>query len=402
LNWNPVYNLIQKIKKDYIKKFGEIKEYNLEKWLNELNNKEYNDFFSCLQLNHHNGELLIRYGIADMQESMWTDSNSLYRECRSLVIDLINDEIIACPFRKFFNLNETQDTMEEIIQEKIKNAKMLEITDKKDGSMQFARYYKGQIKLYGSMALSPKNSWRLADGYAKITPNIEKMIKDNENLTFIFEYISLKDQHVVNYTKNEEGLYLLGVRNVLNGRESYYYEIEKMAKNYNVPMVEIQNKSFEQILSEMKIFKSDEKEGWVCNIIFRDGENLRFKLKCDQYVEMHRMLDKISSVNVIIKSIAEDKFDDLISKIPDNYKEKSINIANQVFNYITNMKKKTNEYYNLAPQTSKKDFMIWVDNNIPKEFRGYLRNKYLNIEFNFLKNNNSYKKAKDIGIILDE
>ena len=270
-NWNPVFEMIMEIKKDYKNKVGVISDYNLETCLAELNNEKYNEFFSCLQLNHHNGEMLIRYGIADMQQSMWTDEDSMYRECRSLVIDLVNNEIIAAPFRKFFNLSETEATNEKIIREKIENCKKLEITDKKDGSMQFARYYRGQIKLYGSMALAPENSWRLKDGYSKITFNIEKMIKENESFTFIFEYISLADQHVVHYTKEQEGLYLLGIRDVYTGREFHYFEVEEIAKIYNVPMIEIQNKTFNQILEEMKVLQSDKCEGWVLNIIPQDN-----------------------------------------------------------------------------------------------------------------------------------
>ena len=402
--WNKVYNLIIQIKQDYINRFGAIKEYNLETWLAELDNPEYNDFFSCLQLNHHNGELLIRYGIADMQQSMWTDPDSMYRECRSLVIDLVNDEIIASPFRKFFNMNETVQTMEDVVRERIESARMLEITDKKDGSMQFARYYRGQIKLYGSMALDPNNSWRLKDGYTKLTDNIKKMIIENANLTFIFEYISLADQHVVHYT--EEGLFLLGIRDVDTGREFHYYEIEQMAQSYDVPMIEIQNKTFDQILAEMKTLESDKAEGWVLNIIGNDingnEESLRLKIKGDQYVALHRMIDKISSINVVIKNVADDTYDDLFSKVPVNYRDRVQKIADQVFRYMRDTNAKIEEYYTEAPKGDKKEYMLWVDANIPRELRGNLRNKYLNKPCHPIKKSNGgYKSAKEIGIIIE-
>ena len=408
-NWNPVFEMIMEIKKDYKNKVGVISDYNLETWLAELNNEKYNEFFSCLQLNHHNGEMLIRYGIADMQQSMWTDEDSMYRECRSLVIDLVNNEIIAAPFRKFFNLSETEATNEKIIREKIENCKKLEITDKKDGSMQFARYYRGQIKLYGSMALAPENSWRLKDGYSKITFNIEKMIKENESFTFIFEYISLADQHVVHYTKEQEGLYLLGIRDVYTGREFHYFEVEEIAKIYNVPMIEIQNKTFNQILEEMKVLQSDKCEGWVLNIIPQDNlqdkivNSIRIKLKCDSYVALHRMLDKISSVNVIIKNVSDNTFDDLFSKIPDNYKDRVQKIAIQVYEYIKKINLQIDEYYFMAPKIDRKEFMLWVEANVPKDIRGYLKNKYLCKSYHPIKKSNGgYKLAKEIRIVIDE
>jgi methylmalonyl-CoA mutase cobalamin-binding subunit len=46
--------------------------------------------------------------------------------------------------------------------------------------------------------------------------------------------------------------------------------------------------------------------------------------------------------------------------------------------------------------------MIWIDSNVPKEVKGYVRNKYLGRENNYIKGGNeqcpSYKKLKDMGI----
>lgn len=103
-SWNPAYNLVMKIKQDYINTFGSFDTYHFETWLKKLNKAEYNNVFECLQLNQNENELLIRYGLAEMQAGMWEDPNSIYRECRSLVIDLYNDEIIVSPFRKLYKI----------------------------------------------------------------------------------------------------------------------------------------------------------------------------------------------------------------------------------------------------------------------------------------------------------
>ena len=106
MNWNPVLNLIKEIKWEYINKTNEKNNYDFEEWLKVLNNNKYNKIFECLQVNQYKTFILIRYGIANMQESMWLDKDSIYRECRSVVIDLEHEEIVVAPFRKFFNLNE--------------------------------------------------------------------------------------------------------------------------------------------------------------------------------------------------------------------------------------------------------------------------------------------------------
>ncbi|OPZ86646.1 MAG: hypothetical protein BWY74_03587 [Firmicutes bacterium ADurb.Bin419] len=62
-NWNSVFNLIMKIKRDYREKFGSIDTIKLEDWLSRLANKEYNDFFCHLKVKQHNNFALIRYGM---------------------------------------------------------------------------------------------------------------------------------------------------------------------------------------------------------------------------------------------------------------------------------------------------------------------------------------------------
>ena len=159
-------------------------------------------------------------------------------------------------------------------------------------------------------------------------------------------------------------------------------------------MTNIESLTLEQVLNDMKKYKSSEKEGWVLNI-----DSHRVKIKCDDYIHLHRLLDKVSSINVIIQNIADDKYDDMISKIPDSYKNRVQGIANKIFRYKNNIEKDIEEYWNNAPKEDKKEFMIWVDSICPKNIKGYVRCKYLNKKYNVLKNNkNSYKKLKDLGI----
>lgn len=396
-NWNPVYNLVMEIKNEYAKQFGQINIYNLEHWINELNENKYNEIFECLQFNQWNEFVLIRYGLAEMQEGMWLDPNSIYRECRSIVIDLKRDELVTVPFRKFFNLNEVAENSVDNIKNKISKSKTIEVSDKLDGSMHCARWYNNDIFYTGSMALDENESWRLVEGKEMLNDDYIKMIKENPNLTFIFEYISLKDAHVVLYNKHDEGLYLIGIRDVNNGKEFSYSELIGLASKYNIKSVNLENKTIDELLEEMKYYKSHEKEGWVINI---DGHKV--KLKCDDYVYVHRILDKVSSINIVIQSIAEDKYDDLISKIPDKYRERINCIAREIFNYVKETEKEIIKSYNTAPKDDRKTFMIWVDENVPKNIRGYVRSKFLNSEYSLLKKKgNGYKKLNELGINID-
>ena len=419
MSWNPVLNKFIEIKNEYQNKFGHI-EYNytegyqdetetcLERWVSELNNPEYAELLSCLELNQHENMLLIRYGrysniydgeIEASGEDLWDRYDGFYRECRSIVIDVVNDCIILSPFSKFFNINELEETSLENIQKRIDNANTIEFSDKLDGSMQSARWYHNKIIMAGSQAINPANSWRLQDGYRMLNenPRYKEMLKKNPNFTFIFEYISLKDAHVVKYTKEQEGLYLIGIRNVLDGRECNYKSVIDIANKFNIPTTKLFDKTLEQVMSELDDKSSDEAEGFVINI---DG--YKVKLKYNDYVHIHKALSKLSSVNLIIRSIADDKYDDLLAKLPVAYHDQVKKVAAIVVDYINRTEKTIREYYNEAPKDNKKEFMIWVSENIPREYQGYCRELYFGNKINAIKSGNDkcphYKRLKDMGV----
>ena len=415
--WNPVYNLVMEIKDEYINKIDKNIDYCfyiennkqitcLEYWIYKLNNPKYNSIFKILQINQYKTFVLVRYGsYADIYggeedntpEELWESYDGFYQECRSIVIDLFREEIVISPFRKFFNLNENHETKLEVIKNKIKNANSVEFSNKLDGSMQCARYYFGEIIMSGSQAIDPSASWRLQEGMDmfNLRNGYYNLVCNYPDWTFIFEYISLSDSHVVKYNANQQGLYLIGARNVYNGKQMSYKDIIWFANKYNIPTTSVFDKTLDEVLKDTQKYKSNEMEGFVLNV---DG--FFCKIKCDDYVNMHKILSKLSSVNLIIKNIADDTIDDFISKIPEAYKEKSMKIVSAVTSYIRRTNNKVEMYYEIAPKDSKKDFMLWVDKNVPKEYNGYVKGLYLGKKINYLKTDGKtphYKKLKDMG-----
>lgn len=397
MSWNPVLNLIKKIKNDMILQDGDL-ESSFEEWLKLLNDKEYNDFFESLQVNQKDEFILIRYGLDDISRGLWGNENSPYRECRSVVIDLKNEKLVTCGFRKFFNLNEVKENNLDKVQEKISQAKLFEVVDKLDGSMQNARWYNGEVFMNGSMALDESESWRLENGKSFLTESYVDMIKNNEELTFTFEYVSDKNPHVVIYDGKQEGLYLLGARDVTNGYQLTHKELSEIVEYTDVKIAQKENKSLDELLELMKKYKSNEKEGWVIRI-----DQHFIKIKCDDYVNMHRLLDKVSSENVIIRAIANGNFDDLYSKIPDGYRNRVDDTANKIYGFVKLIKRESKELYEKAPKESRKEFMIWVNDNVNKVLQPYVRNLYLGIEQSVLsKGKDGYKKMSEINYILHE
>lgn len=394
--WNKCLKKVKDIKKEYNKYIGG-DELNLELWVDELakkqlgNYKENIEFIKPLHFSYKGEYVLIRYGLVDMKRGMWEDPESVYRHCRSIVIDLKNEEIVLFPFTKFFNVNEVEETRIENILKKLENAKVVEMANKLDGSLYSARNYKGEIVTSTSSSLKESKSWRLVDAnrMLKINKNIVKMIKVNPEYTFVFEYISQRDSHVVIY--KEEGIYLIGITDIRDGKELHYKEIKEIAEIYGVESVGIDKIGFKEMLNKSKTIKAHEKEGWVINI---DGE--RFKVKGDEYVKLHRILDSISSVNVIIEAIADGKYDDLISKVPDAYRDRVENIANRIYEWVDKKERDIETLYFYRPKGDIKRFMLWTE-LLDKKYRPYLKCKYLGEEYNLLKNySGSYVTCKDI------
>lgn len=425
--WNPVLNKFKEIKNEYKRVFGTISydyissytnksESCLERWVRELNvtepinsYTEFDDLISCLEINQYKNMLLIRYGrysnVYDGEteasgEDFWKRYNGFYRECRSVVIDVENECLILTPFAKFFNVNELDETSVDTIQKRIREAVVVEFSDKLDGSMQSARWYNEQIIMSGSQSLNPDASWRLKDGYKMINSlkGYEEMLRSYPYYTFIFEYISLKDAHVVKYSKSQEGLYLIGVRDVDTGKEFTYNMVLKFAKRFGIPSTRVFKKTLSQVMTELDDKSSDEAEGFVINV---DG----YKVKCkyNDYVYVHKALLKLSSINLTIRSIADDKYDDLLSKLPEAYHEPVKRIAKVVVSYIRETEEAIKKYYDKAPKSNRKEFMIYVAENVPKEYSGYCKAKYLGKKINVLKSGNDkcpkYKKLKDMGIV---
>lgn len=390
--WNPIFCMVMRIKHKALKRNPNVTSF--EEMIKAINIQYYNDFFSCVNITQHGNLVGLKYNLQTTPKDMWDNPNSPYRECRSIVIDIKNEKIVMCPFRKFFNLDEVEENKLNKVRIDILKSNHFEITNKLDGSMQCATYYNGEILLTGSSSINPETSWRIKDGYSMLDESYKVLIKSFPNYTFIFEYISKKDVHVVNYSKEQEGLYLIGIRHNTTGIELSYLEVITLAHKYNVKVVEMEHLTLNELLKEMKIAKCDEKEGWVLNI---DGHKI--KIKTDDYVNMHRLFGVRISPNIVIESIADGDYDDFYAKVPEAQKEFVANIKEQVTNYVNKIESRIDFAYDNLPKGEKKDIMIYIQNNVDKDIRKYVISKYLGQEYNILKSKNGrYSKASEIGI----
>ena len=414
--WNPVYNFLMDIKDKAIQSGLNLDDDTIpfKDIVNQVGTDLQVKMASILQFNRIGYLVLVRYGsYSDIlsgnsditMDEMWDMYDGFYRECRSIVVDIEKEDIVLCPFAKFRNLNEGEENSLENIKKRIVECSSFEVSNKLDGSMQSAAFYNGEIVMAGSQAVDMNDSWRLQDGYDMLmsNENYVNFVKEYGNLwTIIFEYISLKDAHVVKYSKEQEGLYLIGMRNNSNGVIVSYKKLLEMAKAWGLKTTSVFNKNMDDILEDVKKYKSDEMEGFVLNI---DGYLV--KVKCDDYVEIHRTISHLSSVNGIIKAIGDETFDDFISKIPEAYKERVIDVSNHVFDYIKSFDSYVKEEVEKCKKMfdNRKDFMIYVNKEYPKIVKGYIINLYLGGKNNYIKSGNirspHYKKMNEIDSVIE-
>lgn len=374
--------------------------------------KEAINIFKPLQINCKNSLALFKYenfitldDLGMFGADFWNLHNGLYKECRSVVFDISVPCIVLAPQSKFFNVNENEEWSYDSIKNRINNASKVEITNKLDGSNQNYRWYNGVIVGSGSSAIDEKESWRLQKGYDLLTSSHKNMMENYKDYTFMYEFISPENQIVVNYTKEQEGLYLFGMRNVETGKELTYSEVLNIASKYGVKTTEIYQDSFDDIMTQLDNYSCNEKEGWVISVVDEYNNIFKAKLKVNDYVLMHKALAKLISPNAIIKAIADEKWDDFYSKIPIAYRENANNIKTMVMEYIIYMNNRLKYYYNLSEKelgsnkNDKKSFMLWCNENVPQDCMGYIISKYYGKKINFLtRGSTGYKKINELVI----
>ena len=409
---NLIRELLKEIKVEYILKFGQDDLYDegiygscVVRWVHCLNNEKYIDIFSNLTVKQSGCYVMFKYDkfckvfATNKFSEFWDMYDGIYRYCRGVVFDITSKDIdiVALPFDKFFNIGEVSDSSMSHVKELIDKSEYVEISEKMDGSLCFASKYNGVINLFGSNSLEAKNSksLKIAKMLFDKDLNYSRMINENEGKTFIFELISQYDKHVVDYPSDMDGLYLCGIRCNDDGKLYPYSKVSAVAESYNVKHVKFYyGMSLDDALSSLSKYKANEKEGYVLNI---DG-NL-FKLKCDDYVNIHKLLSKASSYNVIIKSIVDDTFDDIISKVPIIHRERTMRIYEKIVKWrndrIDYIKTESDKLKKL--DLADRELYPYIIKNYPKGYSSMIIRYLKNGNIEPLKNGNGrYLKAHEI------
>lgn len=350
-------------------------------------------FGSCLKYSLMDHYLMIHYAdnityhnsCFSGEEDVWSIYDGILKECRSAVIDLDTMEFASLPFSKFMNMRENEEYSEENIRRRIASARpgQVEFADKMDGSFIQMRYV-GNGELYGGFLISTSGSLhketapQIADAeqYLCKHPGIRKLISDFPLQTFIFEWISPADPHIVQYSPSDTGLHLISTRNVQTGRLMPYSFTQDLAKRYFVPYITIYpGATLDNIMSTLTSYKAAEKEGYVLYI-----DEFLVKIKCADFIGAMKNIVLSKSFPHVLECFIEGTVDDLISNLPGTFKTETLAYVDKISRFLSVMAKIIETEYAQLPTTlDKKGIMIYI-NNIHDPYniiRENVRAKYL-------------------------
>ncbi len=234
---------------------------------------------------------LYNYAAKCQYERLWCDTSL---QCRGLIFH--GDEVVARPFRKFFN--DTEHPPEEVPWHL-----PCEITEKLDGSLLIVFHFDGQWIAATRGSFESEQAGRglaiLAARYGlnALLPHV----------TYLFEVIYPGNRIVVDYGDRED-VVLIGMFETKSGEE---VPLDAAPSGLNV----VRRLPSTANSADLRSVIRDEDEGYV--VRFANG--FRVKVKGERYMQLHRILSCISSRMVWEHLSSGSSFDDVLGVVPDEF-----------------------------------------------------------------------------------
>lgn len=244
----------------------------------------------------------------------------ILRECRGICFEKKTGKCIARRFHKFFNIDEREETRIE----NIDFDRPYYLVEKLDGS------------LVSPLIVNDQIFFTTMSGFTEFTSYIDKYMIYAEkkkiyyekfcrkilemNKTPLFEWCNSDSPVVIKHERTH--LTLLNIRDIKTGVYESYKNIEKLAKEYNIPVVEFVEKKTRGKKLIQEIYEEREIEGYV--ICFEDGDF--YKVKTNFYMCAHGISPNARYWNqrLILRAICQDVIDDIIATLPFSKEQKFI------------------------------------------------------------------------------
>jgi RNA ligase len=284
-------------------------------------------------------------------EGLWDDITLM---CRGLVTNS-EGNIIAKPFKKFFNLEEGKHTP----------TSDFDVYMKLDGSLGILFNYKGE------WVLATRGSFT-SDQAVKGMSMLKKYYYEqlHRDYTYLFEIIYEDNRIVVQYPY--EDLVLLGMINTKTGDEVDIHNGEIRFRNMisNVGFRVVKKYDGIEDYSTLKSMISDDEEGFV--VRFSNGD--RMKVKGEEYLRLHKIMTNISTTTVWEILSSGGKIEDILKDVPDEFYQKIKMYAStlnyQWYQYFNQLGKsydyfRYGKYNDKEVEPTKKEFAEFIKDKHP-------------------------------------
>ena len=270
---------------------------------------------------------LISYSKICQMQKIWNDTTM---KCRGIVYNKTTEEILAIPFKKFFNYEEfPEEEIDEKIDSLIKDNHKYKIYNKLDGSLGILYWVDDVPFICTKGSFNSEQAFHA--NYILTTKYGSIFSKLDRDITYLFEIIYPTDLHVVSYGGVDD-IFLIGA---INRQTCEDIDIE------SIPYFR-QTHWFDDISdwrNIRNIINGDNKEGFV--IRFDNG--FRFKLKYERYWELHYLKTGLTRKK-ILNALIEDKMD-VIKYAISRFDEEHQIYYNRIVSDITD---RYNEIYNIC------------------------------------------------------
>ena len=239
-------------------------------------------------------------------DRMWNEATMA---CRGLIMNG-KGEIIARPFKKFFNYGEYTGEIP---------SGEFEITEKMDGSL-------GILYWIGTTPYIATRGSFMSEQAIKGSKMIQQIYADNSTLmfdpayTYLFEIIYPENRIVVDY-KGWSGLVLLSMVHTKTGVEVRHRDISWYERYFDVV------KRYEgKDINTLKDLAQPNKEGFV--VQYENG--FRLKVKFDEYVRLHRLVTGLNARHIWENLMEGNGIEEMIDHVPDEFYEWVKNTASRI------------------------------------------------------------------------
>lgn len=231
-----------------------------------------------------------------MFERAWND---VTMNCRGLIYHQDTGEILARPFKKFFNMGEPNAP-------KFAHDDWVTVYDKVDGSLGIA------YETPDGPAIATKGSFT-SDQAVKATELLRTLypryMHDDVN-TDLFEIIYPENRIVLDYG-SLEGLMYLGSVNIEDGSD---YWNGLLMDLYGIPKNHwMLSGEFESVIQQIDLHRPNA-EGVV---ILNDNTGERLKLKQEDYIELHKVMTGLNEKQLWQWGCDGKTYDEIMSSIPE-------------------------------------------------------------------------------------